>query len=49
MEKKIAKYKLPERLELVDSFPMSGDGQKVLKRELAESITTKLRSEGTII
>jgi hypothetical protein len=39
---------LPERLEIVDSFPMSGDGQKVLKRELTEDVTSKLKVEGKI-
>jgi len=47
MEKKIAKYKMPERLELVDTFPMSGDGQKVIKRELTELVTRKLMAAGT--
>ena len=47
-EKKIAPYKLPERLEIVDRFPMAGDGQKILKRELAEDITRKLKAEGEI-
>ena len=46
--KKIAPYKLPERLEIVDSFPMAGDGQKVLKRQLAEEISSKLEAEGKI-
>jgi non-ribosomal peptide synthetase component E (peptide arylation enzyme) len=48
LEKKIAKYKLPERLELVDSFPMSGEGQKIIKRELTERVTKKLKAEGVI-
>ncbi|MCX6013026.1 MAG: class I adenylate-forming enzyme family protein [Chloroflexi bacterium] len=46
--KKISKYKLPERLELVDSFPTSGDGQKVMKRKLTEDVTAKLKKEGII-
>ncbi|MCX6012465.1 MAG: class I adenylate-forming enzyme family protein [Chloroflexi bacterium] len=46
LEKKCAKYKLPERLEIVDNFPMSGDGQKVIKRELTDIVTRKLRSAG---
>ncbi|MFC1998629.1 AMP-binding protein [Chloroflexota bacterium] len=49
LEKKMAKYKLPERLELVDSFPMSGEGQKILKRELTERVTKKLKAEGVIV
>jgi non-ribosomal peptide synthetase component E (peptide arylation enzyme) len=45
-DKKMAPHKLPERLEIVDGFPMSGDGQKVLKRELTEDVTRKLKAEG---
>ncbi|MFC1998072.1 AMP-binding protein [Chloroflexota bacterium] len=48
LEKKCAKYKLPERLEVVDNFPMSGDGQKVMKRQLTEEVTKKLKDEGVI-
>jgi non-ribosomal peptide synthetase component E (peptide arylation enzyme) len=48
LDKKVAKYKLPERLELVDSLPYSGDGQKVMKRKLTEEVTAKLKSEGAI-
>jgi 2,3-dihydroxybenzoate-AMP ligase len=43
-EKRIASFKLPERLELVEEFPTSPVG-KVLKRELRERITTKLARE----
>ncbi len=46
--KQVAKYKLPERLEIVDSFPYSGDGQKVMKRKLVEEVITKLKAEGVI-
>lgn len=38
----IAKFKLPERLEVVDSFPISPAG-KVLRRELREQIAAKIR------
>ncbi|MBI4334508.1 MAG: acyl--CoA ligase [Chloroflexi bacterium] len=38
-EKKIAAYKLPERLELVDSLPMVAGGQKVNKKALSEMLT----------
>lgn len=48
LENKCAKYKLPERLEVVDAFPMSGDGQKIMKRQLTEEVTKKLKDEGTI-
>jgi len=48
LDKKVARYKLPERLEIVDSFPYSGDGQKVMKRKLSEEVTAKLKAEGVI-
>ncbi len=41
----IAKFKLPERLELVDAFPLSPAG-KVLRRELRDVIAARLASEG---
>jgi non-ribosomal peptide synthetase component E (peptide arylation enzyme) len=37
--KKIAAYKLPERLEVVERLPMLADGQKVDKRLLRQIIT----------
>jgi 2,3-dihydroxybenzoate-AMP ligase len=40
--KKIAKFKLPERLEIVDSFPMTSVG-KVSKKTLREQIAAKLK------
>jgi non-ribosomal peptide synthetase component E (peptide arylation enzyme) len=46
-KRRIASYKLPERLEIVDRFPLSS-GVKVLKRKLIEDITSKLREEGKI-
>jgi non-ribosomal peptide synthetase component E (peptide arylation enzyme) len=42
--KKIAPYKLPERLEVVESLPMISD-TKVDKRLLSEDIAAKLRSK----
>jgi acyl-CoA synthetase (AMP-forming)/AMP-acid ligase II len=36
----VAKYKLPQRLELFDSLPLGPTG-KVLKRELAEQVETR--------
>ena len=39
--KEIAKYKLPERLEIVNEFPVSAFG-KVSKKTLAEMVTRKL-------
>jgi len=47
-EKRIAIYKLPERLEIVDKFPMAGDGQKINKHELAEDVARKLKAEGKV-
>ncbi|MDY6972392.1 MAG: AMP-binding protein, partial [Thermodesulfobacteriota bacterium] len=45
--KGFAKFKWPERLEVVDEFPMVG-GQKVHKKKLAEMIADKLKAEGKI-
>ncbi|MDP2644838.1 MAG: AMP-binding protein [Desulfobacterales bacterium] len=47
-EKGIAPYKLPERLELFDQFPMLADAQKISKRELAAHVAEKLKAEGKI-
>ena len=40
MKKDVAQYKLPQRLELFESFPLGPTG-KVLKRELAEWVETR--------
>jgi acyl-CoA synthetase (AMP-forming)/AMP-acid ligase II len=49
LEKKgLSPYKLPQRLEIIDRFPMSSGGQKILKRELVNIITLKLKAEGKI-
>ena len=45
MNEEIAKHKLPERLEIVDDFPLSPFG-KVSKKDLTERITQRLKSEG---
>jgi 2,3-dihydroxybenzoate-AMP ligase len=45
MNEEIAKHKLPERLELVDEFPLSPFG-KVSKKDLTERITQELNSQG---
>lgn len=45
--KKLAMYKLPERLEVVDLFPMAG-GSKINKVELRRMITEKLKEEGKV-
>jgi len=44
-DKRIADYKLPERLEITDKFPMAGDGQKVNKKYLVEDVTRKLKAD----
>jgi len=46
-DKQIAKFKLPERLEIVDSFPIVGMG-KVSKKDLRETIAAKLKREGKL-
>lgn len=43
----IARFKLPERLELVDSFPLTSVG-KVSKKDLRDDIARKLRAEGKL-
>ena len=43
----IAKHKLPERLEIVDDFPLSAFG-KVSKKDLTEKITLKLAQERNV-
>lgn len=45
--KKIASYKLPERLEIRSELPMR-DSQKVAKASLREDIAQKLKAEGKI-
>jgi 2,3-dihydroxybenzoate-AMP ligase len=47
MNEEIAKQKLPERLELVEDFPLSPFG-KVSKKDLTEKIALKLKAEGKI-
>jgi 2,3-dihydroxybenzoate-AMP ligase len=43
----IAKHKLPERLEIMNEFPLSPLG-KVSKKDLTEGITLKLNREGRL-
>jgi non-ribosomal peptide synthetase component E (peptide arylation enzyme) len=43
-ERKIAKFKLPERLEIVDAFPLTAVG-KVNKNALRKMIADKMRNE----
>jgi 2,3-dihydroxybenzoate-AMP ligase len=47
MEKEIAKFKLPERLELLPDFPVSTFG-KVSKKLLVEMITKRLEQERAV-
>ena len=42
----IASFKLPERLEVMASFPVSPVG-KILKRELRDLVAQRLSSEAT--
>lgn len=44
MVKEIAKFKLPERLEILPKFPLSTFG-KVSKKALVEMISSKIESE----
>ncbi len=43
----ISKFKLPERLEIVERFPLTTVG-KISKKDLREDIAAKLRAEGKI-
>jgi 2,3-dihydroxybenzoate-AMP ligase len=45
MNEEIAKHKLPERLEILDDFPLSPFG-KVSKKDLTERIARRLNEEG---
>ena len=47
MNEEIARHKLPERLEIMDDFPLSPLG-KVSKKDLTERIALKLKEEGSI-
>jgi 2,3-dihydroxybenzoate-AMP ligase len=44
-KQEFAKHKLPERLEIMDTFPLSPFG-KVSKKDLTDQIVSKLRLEG---
>ena len=44
MGKEIAKFKLPERLEILPDFPLSTFG-KVSKKKLVEMISAKMTAE----
>lgn len=45
--KKIALFKIPERLEIIESMPLAG-AAKVDKKELTRLVTEKLKAEGRI-
>ena len=46
--KKIAMFKFPERLEVVETIPIVGESGKIDKKAMVQMITDKLRSEGKI-
>jgi len=46
--KQLAMYKLPERLEIIDSMPTVGDSGKVDKKVLKKDIEEKVATEGKI-
>lgn len=46
-DKKIAKWKLPERFEIIDEMPKSAGG-KIMKRKLTEMVTDRLKQEGIL-
>ena len=45
---RIARFKIPERLEIVQSLPLVPGGNKVDKRRLEQEIVRKLKTEGSI-
>ncbi len=47
-DKRIARFKLPERLEVVERFPTTAVG-KISKKELRDDIHQKLRAEGAAV
>jgi non-ribosomal peptide synthetase component E (peptide arylation enzyme) len=47
-EKGIASFKFPERLEVMDCFPLVGD-HKIDKRQLERDMVQKLQREGKVI
>ncbi len=44
--KKLAMYKLPEHLEIIDAMPTVGDSGKVDKKVLKQDIEKKIAAEG---
>ena len=47
LEKKLAKFKLPERLEVVEALPTVGDSGKIDKKVLKAELEKKVAQEGT--
>lgn len=47
-KQRLASFKIPERLEVVNHFPTVAEGHKVNKRALAEDIGKKLSAEGRL-
>jgi len=46
--KKIAMFKLPERLEVIDTLPLVGESGKIDKKAMTKMIADKLKVEGKI-
>lgn len=46
--KKIAPFKLPERLELLEALPLVGESGKIDNKAMVKMITEKLKQEGQI-
>jgi non-ribosomal peptide synthetase component E (peptide arylation enzyme) len=46
--KKIAPFKLPERLEVLESLPLVGESGKIDNKAMVQMITEKLKAEGKI-
>jgi len=44
--KKIAMFKFPERLEVIDALPLVGESGKIDKKAMAKMIADKLKAEG---
>jgi non-ribosomal peptide synthetase component E (peptide arylation enzyme) len=47
-EKRIAPFKIPERLIIVQRLPLVPGGNKVDKRHLEQEIAQKLKTEGSV-
>jgi len=46
--KRLAPFKLPERLEILDALPLVGESGKIDNKAMVKIITEKLKKEGTI-